>query len=534
MARVILDWDQSYKKGIIISDFLENIRAHFSVPNDGKKIMNARGLPTLHMQDFISPITNTGRFDFGLYFEIIEYLQKEPAGYEIITTELLIKQLLQSYSWKTKYDITPLSLPLRPYQESSIRRGIHLGYGVMIIGTAGGKTLLMAALIQTIRKYQPPFTTLVILPSNLLTQTYKEFIGFGIPEKEISTWGGDGEFVKCPIILANAETLRSNLTTFKELKPMNKLNWISYNPKTSTKDLTYEEYIDKFKKNEKHRRSEWIKKRKSLLEELKDVDLTLVDECHSLRRGNVLNDVLNLFPTRHRFGFTGTFPPDILDQWNILGNIGPTIINIDSAALREMKYIAQVKIQCVKINYNNLPKFKFDPDEPTKAYNQECEFLYHNEFRNKVISYISSKFDKNTLIIVDKIEHGEILKEILSKQIDKKVYFIRGSVEMEDREKLRTLMEVDNNIICIAMARIFAVGINIKNLHYVIFAQGGKAKVTLIQSIGRGLRLHEDKECLIIIDIADNTYYGEQHLNERLKYYEGEKIKYEFKELYEQ
>ena len=104
---------------------------------------------------------------------------------------------------------------------------------------------------------------------------------------------------------------------------------------------------------------------------------------------------------------------------------------------------------------------------------------------------------------------------------------------MEDREKLRALMEVDNNIICIAMARIFAVGINIKNLHYVVFAQGGKAKVTLIQSIGRGLRLHEDKECLIILDIADITYYGEQHLNDRLKYYEEEKIEYEFKELHE-
>ena len=94
-------------------------------------------------------------------------------------------------------------------------------------------------------------------------------------------------------------------------------------------------------------------------------------------------------------------------------------------------------------------------------------------------------------------------------------------------------MEKENNIVCIAMSRIFAVGINIKNLHNVVFAQGGKAKVTLIQSIGRGLRLHDDKECLVIIDIADTTHYGEKHLEDRLTYYKDEQIEYETKELFE-
>jgi len=70
-------------------------------------------------------------------------------------------------------------------------------------------------------------------------------------------------------------------------------------------------------------------------------------------------------------------------------------------------------------------------------------------------------------------------------------------------------------------------------LHYIIFAQGGKAKVTLIQSIGRGLRLHDDKERLIIIDIADYTYYSNKHMEERIAYYNEEKINYELKELFE-
>jgi superfamily II DNA or RNA helicase len=490
-------------------------------------MMKKQGKQTWYMPDFISPISNTGRFDVGLYFEIVNTLKNDNIDYDIITTESLQTELIQTYKWNSQYEITKLSMPLRPYQESGVKKGIHMGYGVMIVGTAGGKTLLMASLIETIRKYELPFTTLLILPSNLVIQTYKEFLTYGMSENELSVWGGDNEFDKKPIILASAEILRANLTTFSERKPKAEYKW-----KSEKNEGTYKEYIDAFANKEKQRKKDWLLKRKGIMSQLSDVDLLLIDEVHGLRKGNVINDVISMFNTRHRFGFTGTLPSEQTDQWNIIGNIGPILLDIDSAALREMKFISQVKAQIVHINYKNKPRFKIDLTDPTKAYVEECEFLYHNEFRNKVISHLACNFNKNSLIIVDKIDHGETLEKLLTEQSGKKVYFIRGSVEMEDREKLRALMEIDDNIICIAMSRIFAVGINIKNLHYVIFAQGGKAKVTLIQSIGRGLRLHDQKECLVIIDIADTTHYGEKHLIERLTYYKEEQIEYETKELF--
>ena len=94
-------------------------------------------------------------------------------------------------------------------------------------------------------------------------------------------------------------------------------------------------------------------------------------------------------------------------------------------------------------------------------------------------------------------------------------------------------MEKNNNIVCFAMSQIFSVGINIKNLHYLIFAMPGKAKIRLLQSIGRGLRLHASKVLLTIFDIADVLYYGERHLDNRLELYEEEHIKYEINEIYE-
>lgn len=529
MARVIFDWDKKYKRAVIVSDFLESIRGKFSVPNENKKILKKTGRPTWYMSDFDSPISNTGRFDIGLYFEIVNGLKEDKQiEYEIITTDLLQEQLIQTYSFKNDYEICKLNLDLRPYQESGVKKGIHMGYGIMIVGTAGGKTLLMASLIETIRRNSKPFTTLVILPSNLVSQTYKEFINYGINKDELAMWDGDNQFIKAPIVLASVEILRANLTTFSERNPKPVYKW-----KSGDDGESYEVYLKSFAKKEEQRKIEWNSRKKLILNQLEDIDLILIDEVHGLRKGNVFNDVIALFQTRHKYGFTGTMPPNLLDQWNIIGNIGPILINVDSAALREMNYVSQVKAQILQLHYKNTPSPKIDINSPTKAYDEECTFLYHNDYRNKVISKIANNFKKNALIMVDSIDHGETLERLLKEQTNKKVYFIRGSVEMDDREKLRSLMEIEDNIICVAMSRIFAVGINIKNLHYVVFAQGGKAKVTLIQSIGRGLRLHDQKDILIIVDIADATHYGLKHMEERISYYKSERIEYEIKELVE-
>ena len=268
MPRVILDWDQGRKQAIITSDFLENIRAQFSIPNKSKSIMTKKGKPTWYMADFISPITKTGRFDIGLYFEIVGHLKaSKDIEYEITTTEPLQKQLIQTYSWNSDYTIAPLSLPLRPYQESGVKRAIHMGYGVLIVGTAGGKTLLMASLTQTIRNQQAGLLSLIIMPSGLVKQTHKEFLEYGIPEKDMSIWGGDDEFTKAPIIIASAEILKCNLITFAERTPTAEYKW---KPKDTE---TYKEYVDACAKREKERKVAWTAKRKKTLEDLSDVDL---------------------------------------------------------------------------------------------------------------------------------------------------------------------------------------------------------------------------------------------------------------------
>jgi superfamily II DNA or RNA helicase len=94
-------------------------------------------------------------------------------------------------------------------------------------------------------------------------------------------------------------------------------------------------------------------------------------------------------------------------------------------------------------------------------------------------------------------------------------------------------MEQKNNIICVAMSSIFSTGINIKNIHMIMFTSGGKAFIRLVQSIGRGLRKHHAKEKLLIFDLADNLKYGEEHFSRRKEIYQREHITFSITQVNE-
>ena len=269
---------------------------------------------------------------------------------------------------------------------------------------------------------------------------------------------------------------------------------------------------------------------------LNNYDLVINDECHKTRAGNRINDIFKKIKTPHKFGFTGSLPDSKIDIWNIIGKFGPIIYERKSVDLQREGHIASAQAVILKINYKNRPIFKSKPSitNPTGLYIEECDFIYKNEFRNKLIGKLCNNIDKNTLILVDRLEHqDQILDTLKTYAPDKNIQYVRGEVEMSDREKIRELMEVNDNIICVAMSSIFATGINIKNIHYIIFALTGKAKIRILQSIGRGLRKHDSKKLLTIFDLADNLYYGLKHLEHRLELYEEENINYGIKHIEE-
>jgi len=113
------------------------------------------------------------------------------------------------------------------------------------------------------------------------------------------------------------------------------------------------------------------------------------------------------------------------------------------------------------------------------------------------------------------------------------VFFVYGGVDTEEREQVRAITEQQNNAIIVASYGTFSTGINIKNLHNVVFASPSKSRVRNLQSIGRVLRKGNRKTNAVLYDIADDYSVGDSknytlnHLIERIKIYSQEKFNYE-------
>ena len=477
---VSFDYDDRKRMALVSGAHFEEIRENFSVFNDAAKYARYKNRFAPSRKYMITP---QGRFDPGMYYEIKKFVRDNAPDTRIITSERLKEVILPGYKQEYKQDRAKLSLDLRDYQQQIVDVCLKVGRGVTILATAGGKTLTIANLIQSVYNNRKNLKCLIIVPDlGLVNQTFSDFREYKTTFLH-SKWTGSDELnLGSNVIIANMGIIQSDKSD---------ISWTQ------------------------------------------DVDMLIIDEVHKLRHGNKINKIINKIRTPNKYGFTGTMPEQTLDQWNIIGKIGPILYEKNSFQLRKEEYVANAKVQVLRIEYNEkTPVFPSDRYDPGARFRRELQFLAKNTFRNTIISKLSEKFDNNCLIMVDYIEHGEELYGVLRSACkDKQVFFIRGDVAVEDRERVKKLMEKSTDVVCIAISKIFSTGINIKNLHYIVFAGGGKAKVKIIQSIGRGLRLHKDKKGVIIIDMADMLHYSHQHYMKRLNLYKQEKINYGIKKI---
>ena len=190
-------------------------------------------------------------------------------------------------------------------------------------------------------------------------------------------------------------------------------------------------------------------------------------------------------------------------------------------------HLSKLDIQCLVLKH---PAQKFE------TYQDEIEYLISHEQRNRFITNLTLDLKGNSLVLYSRVEtHGAILYEKINnnKQSDRKVFFVHGGVGADDRELIREITEEQNNAIIVASYGTFSTGINIRNLHNVIFASPSKSRIRNLQSIGRVLRKGTDKVKAILYDISDDCTYNSRknytlnHLIERIKIYNEENFNYE-------
>lgn len=258
-------------------------------------------------------------------------------------------------------------------------------------------------------------------------------------------------------------------------------------------------------------------------------DYVIGDEAHLFKAQSLTSILTSCINAKYRIGLTGTLDGTKTHKLVLEGLFGPTKKVITTKELIDKKQLSPFNIKCLVLKHSD----EICQEMKDKSYPDELKFLIESENRNRFIRNLAVSLNKNTLVLFQMKKHGKLLYEMIKeKAVGRNVFFVDGDVETDVREEIRRLMEISENAIFVASFGTTSTGINIKNLHNIIFTSPSKSRVRNLQSIGRGLRQSDNKEIATLYDIADDlrikkhTNFTLQHFVERVKIYNEEQFSF--------
>lgn len=266
-------------------------------------------------------------------------------------------------------------------------------------------------------------------------------------------------------------------------------------------------------------------------------DMVIVDECHGLR-GNVLQKIICEHASRmsYRFGFTGTLPKDASEKMLVHIAVGPERYTIPAHELQDRGVLSTIQIDilqleedltkeyeqwCAEENMGGKPptytEFK---DSYFGDFSAEKSYVQRKQSRIEWIAdAIQIKADQkkgNVLCLVDSIPTGRQIVNLIPGSI-----FVNGQdvKDAKKRQKIYDMFATHDNLVVVATVHIAGTGLSINRIFNLMFIDIGKSFIRVIQAIGRGLRMDDDKNHVSCTDICSDLKYGKKHLAERIKYY---------------
>ena len=423
--------------------------------------------------------TSNGQIYVGLLDKIIAFCERHDYTYEFVNnqyygTPFEVNENI-SYAGVKDYMTAICNHSPRKYQVEGVYDALRHNRKLLISPTASGKSLMIYSLVRYYTDKHEKIL-LVVPTTSLVEQMYKDFQDYG--------WDSESY---CHRIYAGKEKTNEYPVTITTWQSVYKL------PRSFFEDYS----------------------------------VIIGDEAHLFKSKSLINIMTKLHHAKYRFGFTGTLDGTQTHKWVLEGLFGPSYKVTKTDELMRQGHLSQLDIQCLVLKH---PKKKFE------TYQDEIQYLIEHENRNKFITNLTLDLKGNTLVLYSRVEtHGAVLYEKINKnkQTDRKVFFIHGGVDAEEREFVREITEKENNAIIVASYGTFSTGINIKNLHNVIFASPSKSRIRNLQSIGRVLRKGSNKIKATLYDISDDCTYNSRknytlnHFIERIKIYNEENFNYE-------
>jgi superfamily II DNA or RNA helicase len=504
-------------------EFMLQIKSHFTLRKENYQFTPA--YKSGNWDGNIRFIWKNGLMPRGLLKECIQELQRLNIPFKISKELLPYHMEVDDFEEVTKKTLmAKQEKPLEPYayQWDVAKRICRNEIGVARAATSAGKTFMTALALNYLFEKEEVTKVLVIVPSIMLVVQMREnFVDdYGMDKSMVGMYMGREKDSEPPIVVGTWQSLMN------------------------------------------------IEDKKFF----KQFDMVVVDECHkankgagtskkdrSILGGSQIKQILDKCTRAvRRIGVTGTLPTNDVDVKTVLGCLGPILVEVTARDLMDKGHITDLQIVTPIIGYDMTdcrpkietiksritkewaerrhPKPLVEKDMKMIRFHAERQFLESYIPRFKYMTSLVKKRlqkDENVLILVHSVEYGANLVKVLRKRLKDATYVehVHGDINLDVRNAAIKSMEENTKCVIVATMSIFGTGVSIKNLHTVIFGSTTKAKISVLQAIGRSLRKHESKKRATVIDIVDDLPYAQRHATERMSYYEEEGFDIKFVEV---
>src|SRR6056300_352568 len=424
----------------------------------------------------------TNELNAGLYLKLKDFCMnrgytltmREDDTYGLPNTKNSINHLdLMKY-------INSLNLPfeIRDYQYDAIAYGIVHKRGVLQSPTGSGKSLIIYTLLRWYLDNHDDNILVIVPTTSLVEQMFNDFKSYG--------FDADNE---CHIIYSGKDKVTDKRVIIS--------TWQS---------------IYKLKKD-------WFEQ----------FGCVFGDECHGFKAKSLSSIMNKCTEAEYRYGTTGTLDGTQTHELVLQGLFGRTYKVTTTKELQDSDTLAKLQIKRIILEYAEEIRKEFG----NRTYQEEIEYIVTNEKRNQFIRNLALDQKGNTLVLYNYVEkHGKPLFQLIEEKTDedRKIFFVSGGTDTADREAIRGIVEKSKEAIVVASLGTFSTGVNIKNLHNIIFASPSKSQIRVLQSIGRGLRKSDDGRETTLYDISDDISWLTRknfcllHSWERTKMYKNEQF----------
>ena len=363
----------------------------------------------------------------------------------------------------------------RDYQIDAIHHAISTNRALLVSPTASGKSLIIYTLVRYY--HMMGLKTLILVPTtSLVEQMYSDFIDYGWKDEFIHrVYAGRDKGSKKPIVIS----------TWQSVYKLHSQYFAQYG-------------------------------------------CLIGDEAHLFKAKSLTDIMTRSRDIKYRFGLTGTLDGTQTHRLVLEGLFGKVKKIITTKELMDNDTLAKLDINCIVLKHSDEEAKRIR----TYAYAEEINYIVSHAKRNEFIKKLCSNITGNTLCLFQLVEkHGVLLYNEI-KKFDRKVFFVYGGTDTETREKIRAITENEKDAIIIASYGTFSTGINIRNIHNIVFASPSKSRIRVLQSIGRGLRQSKNKDNVKLFDISDDLTYKSRrnftlrHFYERINIYNDEQFNY--------